>query len=585
MNYLIIFPILLFLFTFAACFDRSGSVGSVLFYKRSSQDCWSHDDLAKLRVRMIFEKMIPPFPPPEKMNATYIRDSINYFNRAMRQVKHKRDAHVLKEALADTIGAHMRNELLPNARFAYYAGYITFDSVNELHQFYQRIKNSLNTQGLGWNKPFQIPLQSNVTVAKIDIVLDKSSEPCSDIMIKRSDKNCIHIPVPKVDDERLPTALALPYKVGGFFSMLSPVSENVLLKYYTKAARCILQRSPDKCRHEDFVNFNNDLWHWLKQYAAPHLMDEKLYSVYGGVLRVTAAAQNYGKGLSRRNIFRHKNAEEERPARISDLYENKLFADQVYTPPLFVLVILGAALAVCCLHILYAYILGPSGACNCPGKRNRSSLQKKNTSAYTAVDSNIPAMLPPPKTTEYPDEKKHQHLFSSHESRSTGIGTDQKDLKDNLANFVLMTDKELSDTESSSDGRGTALNRTLVGSIRTSTSYNRRPRCPQIIAPVQLKKERTTRKTKNIPMYSTVNISQSEITYSGQISETYCSGSSISERSGSSFNSSSRDRPSSRSPDISWAKKVVRKQNLRSTPDYDHHNSKTTPTSTSRREK
>ncbi|KAI5642417.1 hypothetical protein NE865_05444 [Phthorimaea operculella] len=528
---------------------------------------------------------MPPSPPPEKINTKYIRDCINYFNRAMRRVKHKRDAHVLKEALADTIGAHMRNEILPNARFAYYAGYVKFDSVNELHEIYQRIKKSLNTQGLGWKKPDKIPLTPNFTVAKILIDLDKSSEPCSDLIIKRYDNQCIHIPLPKVDDDRQPAALALPYKSGGFYSMSSPNSQNVLLKYYKKAARCILQSSPARCRREDFVTFNNDLWHWLKQYVAPHLMDEELYSVYGGVLRVAAAVQNHGKGLSRRHLFTHwTGAAEKKPARIREAYDTKLFSDQVYTPPLFVLVILGAALAVCCLHILYAYVFGPTGACNCPSKGNRGSESKKDV-AYTTVDSNFPAMLPPPKISKYTDEKVPQHAFSFHESKSTCAGTDKKDVKDNVvsAMSVLVTDKELSETESSSDEKITALNRTVVGSIHTLTTNDRRPRNSEV-APSPIKIERTTAKSqktsKNIPKYSTTNVSKSDVTYTGQMSESCCSECSSTERSGSSFDSSSRERPSSRSRDLAWAKKVVRRQKLRSISrtSYDH-NSNTTPTS------
>lgn len=76
--------------------------------------------------------------------AITVRHCIQWINRSTLVQK------ILRETLVDTVGGHLRSELLPSARLAYYAGYVPYKNVRELHEFYDELKLILNTQGQGW---------------------------------------------------------------------------------------------------------------------------------------------------------------------------------------------------------------------------------------------------------------------------------------------------------------------------------------------------------------------------------------------------------------------------------------------------
>lgn len=578
-----LFPFILLILMKAVCVT-SYNVGSTLFINRNARECWSEDDLARLRARRIFENIALPQLTPEKVTTKYIKASLKYFRRAITSVDKDVDSHtatILKEALCDTIGGHLRSELLPTVRFAFYAGYVPYKNARQLHSFFNDIKISLNTQGQGWKEPMKSPLWSNLTVGKILIGSGKLRDPCSCLVTRRDSNQCIHLPSPKLDDEMNPTAISLPFKNGALFSLISPRSENVLLKYYTTAARCILRSSPETCRHSDFVNFNSELWQWMKRNVAPHLMDEQLYAAYGGVLRIAAAVQNYGKGLSRRNLFDYEYVGDSKWHPWNALTKSYVYVNADWTPELYVGLVIAVALAICLLQICYSYIFG-RGGCKCSGGRSKRASSSKEV-IYANVDSHFPAVLPSHDTSVSTSDKRDRPI----KMKSSSLGTIRTqrvyDLNDNMEKYmsVIMSDNEGSGIESSStDSKETdeenEHHKTPIEIISTQTKSP-----PEIeTSMAQLTIDKTPRE-RHVPMYSTSTVTRSEVTYRQErVSDTIWSGSSTSGRTGSSTSSKTPSRRSRRSRDLAWARRVASKHSIKSTTATDLDlNSFTTPPS------
>ncbi|XP_047506982.1 uncharacterized protein LOC125050938 [Pieris napi] len=541
-------------------------VGSSLFHnqltKISKFDCWNERDLAKLRARKVFEDMIPPNVVPAKITQKYTKNILRYFRRAFHLVNKAADTQtsfILKEALADSIGAHMRSEILPAARFAYYAGFLPYRRVRDLHNYYDNIKLFLNTQGLGWRKPNKVPVWSNLTVETIQIGSGQIFDPCVLLVSKRDTNSCIHVPPPKMDDHCEPTAVALPVKTNSLLSLTSPKSENAVLKYYTAASRCLLKRSPKGCRHADFVSYNNEIWHWVKRDVAPHLMDEKLYAAYGGILRVAAAAQSYGKGISRRNLFTFQEAGVSKWQPWKALKNSYVYINADWTPYCCVVGILLIGLAVCVIQILYSYLFGDDDGCHCRG-RPKSSTDSKDVE-YAKVDSNIPAMLPPQKNIFYSmDRAKHASVSSKVKTSSLSSARTQRvyDLNENKEKMMDIIMSESSDTSvESADKNDDSDNVIDVGCVGRSKSP---PKIETSLDEVKICKGSARR-----PEYST-SATRSGITYQDQATESVWSGSDRSSSGTITTDSSkSRCRRSKSSRDLAWARRVISKHSLTKT--------------------
>ncbi|XP_034823907.1 uncharacterized protein [Maniola hyperantus] len=544
-------------------------VGSTLFYKRLARaECWSEEDIARLRARKIFEdSIVPPVISPDKVNDGFIKSILRYFRNAIKTAEtnlDKQTAVILEEALSDTIGAHMRSEILPTVRFAFYAGYVPYRRVRELHDFYNDLKKFLNTQGLGWKRPSSIPELSNITVEKIRIGSGRYYlNPCASLVTRRDAKSCIHFPPLKSDDDLRPSAVMLPFKSGGLVNLVSPSSQNALLKYYTTASRCILHSSPESCRHADFMSFNNELWHWMKRDVAPHLDDEKLYAAYGGVLRIAAAAQNYGKGLSRRNIF------ESQVARLSKWHPWKTLRRSCaniqndWTGLLYVFVVVMICIAICLLQMCYSYIVDGDG-CKCKSKPN--CIWKCNDVSYANVESSIPAMLPSHQSAVYYSEQKRAKRPNS-KARTSSLGSikTQKvyDMHENTEKLmaVIMSDNEDTSEDSPPPSKSSA-NGNKKGLNVCQTDRSKSP--PKIETPVTQIQRRAPKARAQTPKFSTSTVTNSVMTYQrGQETESWSgSVSSTSARSFSSTGSKSRCRKSKSSRDLAWARRVASKHSL-----------------------
>ncbi|XP_063545752.1 uncharacterized protein LOC134753744 [Cydia strobilella] len=442
---------LLFLVLFVVLVKIStsqSSTGTILFYnKHIDTDCWSREELAKLQARKILNQLIPKQTPPDQITKKIANEALRYYREALHTVdKQQRSASktVLREALADTIGGHLRSEVLPAVRLAFYAGYVPYKSVRKLHDLYSEIKTTLNTEGRGWKPPPKIPMTANLTVNKITIGRGKLYDPCNFLVVKRDSNACIRMPIPIVDDANDPSAIALPFKSGGLVNMLSPTSQNIFLKYYTMASRCILRRSPATCRHSDIVKFNSDLWCWMKNDVAPHLMDEKLYAAYGGVLRVAAAVQTYGKVLPRRYLFdNYRNPMEWHSWR--KLTEPYFFIDSDWTPSIYVGVVVLAALAICLLQMFYNYIFGKTNMCACGGQKQSVFQKIKQQHVQHGATKSV-YYNEPQRTCCSPGSRETSSQIPSKTQRVY-------DYNDNLLD-VIMSDAETGEYSSSDSNNG-----------------------------------------------------------------------------------------------------------------------------------
>ncbi|KAJ8733746.1 hypothetical protein PYW07_014297 [Mythimna separata] len=560
-------------------FVSNKNAGTAIFdAKRIKNSCWSQDEIAKLRARKEFEALIPPEVSPERIDSRYTKHILRYFKHALRTVEKNVDHNtsgILKEALSDTIGAHLKSNILPTVRFAYYAGYVPYRNARQLHEFYDDLKVDMNTQGLGWRQPAPVPQWSNLTVAKIQIGSGKLLDPCACLITKRDSSNCIHIPAPKLDDDQKPAAVALPLKSQGLISLMAPTSENILLKYYTTASRCILHSSPTKCRHADFVNLNNELWHWMKRDVAPHLVDEKLYTAYGGVLRIAAAVQNYGKGLSRRNLFENPEAEVAKWNPWSMLSQSYIYVNTDWSPTMYVGLVFMAAVLICLLQMCYNYTFGNTTGCSCKGKSGKSSFTREV--AYTKVDSTFPAVLPHQSAIYY-SEKKRSKKRPPSRSKTSSLGSLQThkvyDLNENTEKLmaVIMSDNEHSDGISSPSKVDTEEEYSDKRLAIADVAKESKPCPPQIetsVAQLTIEKVQLSdnQKKTSIPMYSTSTLTRSDVTYCpGKMLSDTCWSATSTSTSGKTLSSTSSKSHSGRSRssrDLAWARHVISRHSRR----------------------
>ncbi|XP_059049086.1 uncharacterized protein LOC131844267 [Achroia grisella] len=557
-----------FLIIATATCTMSSNVGTTIFCNKSKSDCWNQEELAKLRAREMFEQLMPSPVTPDKVDKKYTRDTLRYFREALQMVQRDQDVYtaaILKEALADTIGGHLRSELLPTVRFAYYAGYIPYRSARQLHDFFDELKRSLNTQGLGWKQPDKVPPWSNLTVVKILIGSGKFYHPCGCLVTKRDSNSCIHLPLPKLDDYDSPSAIALPFKSGGLVSLTSPNSQNILLKYYTTVSRCILDSSPKDCRHPDFVNYNNELWHWMKRDVAPHLIDEKLYAAYGGVLRVAAAVQSYGKGLSRRNLFQYESAGSSNWNPLKILTQSFIYVNTDWTPQLYVGLVLLAAAAIYLLQMCYNYIFGDGNNCRCVGRSKKS--WSKNVECAN-VDTNVPRTLTANQRAVYYNENKRMHVLPS-KTKTSSVSTQKVyDLNENTEKLmdVILSDED-SDIGSPLPSKNESDDNSIAVDMGPSKQSISPPKLETSIAQLRIDRTPGTTKRKGRSQYSTSTVTRSELTYcQDQGSESVWTGteSCNSSESISTRSTKSRSRKSRSSRDLAWARRVISRNSAQS---------------------
>jgi len=99
------------------------------------------------------------------------------------------------------------------------------------------------------------------------------------------------IPLPFLDDDDHPKAIAIPWKDKSVLSLSSNDSAYIIPKYYTVAVKCIAAKSNSK---NDIIRFNTALYNWLTKKVVLRLNDDTWYIGFGGVLRVLESMKVFG---------------------------------------------------------------------------------------------------------------------------------------------------------------------------------------------------------------------------------------------------------------------------------------------------
>lgn len=270
-------------------FDYSdlSNVGTVLFHNSDvNKNKWSREELSLLHSRKTFQNIIPPTDVISSINEEYIYNLLDYFSTAYAHIKREaKDFHtdrILTTALSDTIGGYLKIWALPASKYAYYGGTVSYNAVNKLHEFYDDIKNYLDTDGEGWhslNEDLLNAIQINMTPRKSKHYTRSMAKPCELIDVYEKTDNDFTIPLPKVIWNDNTGVLFLPIKNQSLLYLTSPNSGHSLTNYYDISTDCLAKNNSKM-----LTEFNQRFQTWLQQVLVPHLTDDNVYVAFDNVL-------------------------------------------------------------------------------------------------------------------------------------------------------------------------------------------------------------------------------------------------------------------------------------------------------------
>ncbi|CAH2069022.1 unnamed protein product, partial [Iphiclides podalirius] len=316
----------------------------------------------------------------------------------------------------------------------------------------------------------------------------------------------------------------------------------------------------------------------MKRSVAPHLADEKLYSAYGGILRIAAAVQSYGKGLARRNLLEDEEQVFSRWHPWRTLADTYIYVDPDWTPMMYIMMVSFAAFVICLSQICYSLVFGKVRGCRCvsdddhmypdPGCEQRSYATMKRPYAtmkrpYATMKSTYPAALPAHHSSIlYSDRARTKRTRIGAKTCSLRSMQTQRvyDLHENTEKLmaVIMSDnQETSDAESDRSKRleGQVTGRNAAAASARDASP---PEIETSISELKIDKSPNVRRSQ---MYSTSTNSHSAITYCNEHRDTGSawSATTTSEQSITSGSFKSRCRKTKNSRDLAWARRIASK--------------------------
>lgn len=263
--------------------DQPQKFGTVLFTpKYLLKRSWTMEELAALYSRWYFHNIIPPPAIPMRVNDTYFYNHLkNYKDIFLTLTKNTRDPikrSILTAAFADTVGGHIKARLLPAAKYAFYGGAVSYETVKNVKRYYDEIRSTLQTDGHKWQGPnddvYRAVLESLPHVARSRRV---SEDECKRLPFYNKIEAGYVPPVPQVDWNRSAT-LYLPIKSGPANSLRSNGAARELQLFYELVSGC-LETNPGSLR-----KFQQRFKKWLESDVVPHLNDDFLYPGLFGVL-------------------------------------------------------------------------------------------------------------------------------------------------------------------------------------------------------------------------------------------------------------------------------------------------------------
>ncbi|XP_072156224.1 uncharacterized protein [Bemisia tabaci] len=309
--------------------DRGFSnVRTVLFREMDlEKDCWERSDVALLLARRLMQELVPTRIP---VDAVRMCEYFELAERTVREVPaHSAARRLLYAAFADTVGGYLKTYGLSLAKEAYYEGKIDYRQMKRLYDLESRLKESLGTDGKGWGDP--VSLSRFARKAKpLELSVADVEDPCQALITQefraptgfsgdasREDFHWIpsdlKIPLPFLDDDDKPRAMAVPLKRRSLYSLSSSASADVLIRYYTTSVLCLDNKAKDflrpsqesrertfptqcfqgKC-YNPIKTFQVQFYRWIITKIIPHLEDETWYVGFGGVLRIIETIKEEG---------------------------------------------------------------------------------------------------------------------------------------------------------------------------------------------------------------------------------------------------------------------------------------------------
>ncbi|XP_026326240.1 uncharacterized protein LOC113234935 [Hyposmocoma kahamanoa] len=266
------------------------NVGSVLFNRDDlNRIMWSKRDIALLKARRYFQKLIPP-PTFITVENEFVDKMLTYFRDTYATIKNvspDQDVdRIMTTALSDTVGGYLKLCVLPVTKLSFYGGIASYESAYKVFRFYTEIKEYLYTDGHNWRNPDQKMLNDlilngpKVWRNKKQMLnahdLTQKEDPCTLFYFEKSPKGLV-VPIPVVNWDDV--SMFLPVHNESTFSLDSPKHCNTLQNYYNKAKICMNSKSKDVAADFDY-KFQN----WLSSDVLPHLKDDRLYVALGNVL-------------------------------------------------------------------------------------------------------------------------------------------------------------------------------------------------------------------------------------------------------------------------------------------------------------
>lgn len=188
--------------------------------------------------------------------------------------------------------SYLKHQLLPVAKFSFYAGNSTYVVVQNVFNLYERCKELLDTNGNGWSDPTTDFSHLRTSIEPLTMAKqstdDDRMKACANLAMNQNDygnDEDMLVPLPKLgneDGEDLST-IWLPLKRKQIFNVNSGGSAFILLRFFVTVTQCYSYQGVNQSI------FNRKLKVWVVENVLPYLEDEKLYPAFGGVLRVFEA--------------------------------------------------------------------------------------------------------------------------------------------------------------------------------------------------------------------------------------------------------------------------------------------------------
>nr|XP_015836427.1 PREDICTED: uncharacterized protein LOC100142239 isoform X2 [Tribolium castaneum] len=284
MSFLPFFLFLLFLLKRGRPADLN--VGTTLFTKADRvKECWSSENVALLTTRMILEDLLPCTSILVIDSDEFVKDLVEYFRLVLEIVRKEtrgKTKHITLLALTDLLGGYLRHAVLPIAKYAFYAGFIDYNSISILLGLFDELKLFLRSNGQGWAQP----LPQNHPIAK---------EQCDNLIFVEKTEQSGHcdatLPLPFFDSNTKPSAIALPTKTCPLHNIEANTSSYLVMNFFVTSYKCLQLKNT---KSENIDKFRCDFVRWIDDQVVPRLADEKFYAAFGGILRVRSTIIKLG---------------------------------------------------------------------------------------------------------------------------------------------------------------------------------------------------------------------------------------------------------------------------------------------------